>query len=83
MDLAYTAAYFTMDVISEIAYGEPFGHLKNDKDVFGYLQQQHTALPFLILLGTVPSLISWVHRWPLKLLLPSEKDKFGLGYMVG
>lgn len=70
-------------MISEISYGEPFGHLKQDKDVLGYLEQQQSALPVLVILGTMPGLIKWVHRWPFALLLPSEKDKFGFGYMLG
>ncbi|KAM7218509.1 putative cytochrome P450 [Rhypophila decipiens] len=83
IDFSCTATYFTLDVISEIAYGEPFGHLNEDKDVFGYIKQMHDSLPALILLGTVPGLIKWVHRWPSTLFLPNEKDKFGMGYMIG
>ncbi|KAK3312235.1 cytochrome P450 [Apodospora peruviana] len=77
------ASYFTLDVISEIAYGEPFGFLKNDQDMFGYLEQSHKALPFMIVLGTLPGLSNWKDMWPLSLLMPSEKDKFGMGYMLG
>ncbi|KAM7207839.1 Pisatin demethylase 13 [Naviculisporaceae sp. PSN 640] len=83
VDFSNIASYFTMDVISEIAYGEPFGHLKQDKDVLGYIEQQKASLPVLIILGSMPGLMKLFDHWPFTLLLPSEADKFGLGYMVG
>jgi len=51
--------------------------------MFGYIAQSHKAMPLMVILGTVPGLTKWLNKWPMRLLMPSEKDKFGMGFMVG
>lgn len=38
MDLGQKGQFFTLDVISDLAFGEPFGYLKEDDDVFDYIK---------------------------------------------
>jgi hypothetical protein len=35
MDMAYVSQYFTLDVLSTIAFGEPFGYMAANKDLWG------------------------------------------------
>jgi hypothetical protein len=35
MDMAHVSQYFTLDVMSTIAFGEPFGYMAANKDLWG------------------------------------------------
>jgi len=35
MDMAHVSQYFTLDVLSTIAFGEPFGYMAANKDLWG------------------------------------------------
>jgi hypothetical protein len=35
MDMAHISQYFTLDVLSTIAFGEPFGYMAANKDLWG------------------------------------------------
>ena len=37
IDFAHRSQFFTLDVISQIAYSEPFGFLANDKDMHNFI----------------------------------------------
>ena len=82
MDMASKMAYLTLDVISAVGLGQPFGDLKSDSDVNDYLHAAETGLHIgnsAFGLGT---------RWLLSLpiigpaISPSEKDKTGFGKMM-
>ncbi|KAL4916479.1 cytochrome P450 [Aspergillus aurantiobrunneus] len=82
MDLAKKAQYFTLDVISSVGLGKPFGMLQSDSDIDSYLQSSeeglaigHTALA----LG-----ISWLPQVPYigRFLAPSPQDPTGFGKMM-
>ncbi|KAK0621927.1 cytochrome P450 [Bombardia bombarda] len=83
IEFSTRVGFLPLDVISEVAFGEPFGFLKNDKDMFDYLHQMDQALPFIVLFTTIPGLYKWKDRWPLKKFMPNEKDEFGMGRMQG
>lgn len=44
MDLAITIAYLTMDVITDLAFGAPFGYIKEDKELFNYFRELELGL---------------------------------------
>lgn len=84
MDFARIAQYFALDVISDIAFGQPFGFLESDSDVHDYIKTQEALLPIFEWLSTFPSLerltrIGWVS----KLVMPKPTDKKGLGRLMG
>jgi hypothetical protein len=83
VDFAPKTQYFTLDVISEIAFGEAFGNLEADDDVASYIKASEELMPFIVFLGIFPWLARMVYSWPCKYLLPTDKDEIGLGKLMG
>lgn len=83
VDFAPKSAFFTLDVISDLALGTPLGNLEADKDVLSYIKTMEETFPILILLGTFPSLAKVFFSWPFTSLLPSNTDKVGMGKLMG
>ncbi|KAL8737957.1 MAG: hypothetical protein Q9181_001179 [Wetmoreana brouardii] len=82
MDLAAKIQYLTLDVISAVGLGQPFGDLRADADVNDYLKSSEEGLMISnISLGLG---ISWLRDVPLlgKAISPSEKDERGFGKMM-
>jgi len=73
-----------IDIITDIACGEPFGFLAQDTDVHGYIATQLKLIPIFEWLSTLPAL-DRVIRIPLisKLAMPTPKDKSGIGQLMG
>lgn len=81
-DFGRIAQYFTLDVISDLAYSEAFGCLKEDRDTYGYIEAVEQNMPFIMLVSTMPKL-GWVLRTGiLKAFMPSEKDDLGFGRVL-
>ena len=57
MDLSRTLSYFTLDVISQIAFGVAFGFLEKDEDPFGYIANLQEFLPAIMLFGAYTCLL--------------------------
>lgn len=56
-DLARTVQYFTIDVISDLAFGKAFGDLAKDEDVHGYIRALEDSLSVVLALTLWPKLI--------------------------
>ena len=82
IDFAHRSQFFTLDVISQIAYSEPFGFLANDKDMHNIICIMQESIPVAGILFTIPWLAKAIYHWPLRRLLPSEDDEIGLGRMM-
>ena len=84
MDLARKTQYFTLDVITKIAFGEPFGNIEHDRDTHRYLQSTEEMMVPVILLGSVP-LFRWLitFEWIAKLAFPTGKEAVGMGKILG
>jgi hypothetical protein len=84
MDMARKAAFFTMDVITDVAFAKPFGNLTNDEDMYRYIQSTEEMLPIMLMMTAVPALSTFFQiSWVSKLLFPSDKDNTGLGKLIG
>ncbi|KAL2880314.1 hypothetical protein SGCOL_004363 [Colletotrichum sp. CLE4] len=84
MDLGRTAQYFTLDVITRVAYGKEFGYLTTDSDVHDYISTTEAAIPILQLCSEVPWLASVMFSKPvLGAVGPKHTDKSGLGKLMG
>jgi hypothetical protein len=83
MDFGEKASFFTLDVISELAFGQAFGYLENDADVYDYLKITKTFIPIMMVIANVPSLADLLHSRYFRGLLPSESDKLGFGAFIG
>lgn len=83
-DLAPLCSYLTMDVITKLGFGEEFGYLKREEDVFGFLQEFREANWLMGIASDLPYLrnvlfSSWFLRW----LGPKKTDKKGFGKLLG
>lgn len=83
IDLGRVTSYFTLDVISKIAFGQTFGFLDNDEDPFGYIENLATFLPAIIVFGVYTELTNILRIPLLKYALPKSTDKRGLGRVMG
>ena len=55
-DLARKVTFFTLDAISKVAFGQSFGFLDKDEDIFGYIKQIRQMLPILMFFTVYPEL---------------------------
>ncbi|KAF2734130.1 cytochrome P450 [Polyplosphaeria fusca] len=83
MDFAQKAQYFTLDVISALAFGQAFGYMEHDDDPFDYIQITKAYIPFMLVLANVPSLADLLHSRFFRSALPKESDKLGFGAFIG
>jgi len=83
IDFAEKASFFTLDVISDLAFGNAFGYLDQDADVYDYLKMTKTFIPIMVTLGNLPWLASLLQSRLLRGLMPSESDKLGFGAFIG
>lgn len=83
MDFGQKAQFFTLDVISDLAFGKPFGFLEQDADVYDYIKIVDSYLPAMVVMASVPSLARLTHTKMLRGLLPKETDKIGFGAFIG
>ncbi|KAJ4300826.1 hypothetical protein N0V90_002914 [Kalmusia sp. IMI 367209] len=83
MDLARIAQYLTLDVISDIGFGQAFGDLASNSDVDAYIKSSEQGL-FAISLTCASGLLP-ILQWPpiARFVGPSEKDKSGIGKVLG
>lgn len=83
MDFGRKAQYFTLDVISSVAYGKPFGYMSTDSDLYEYIENIEKTLPAVLIATIFPS-VNWILRQDIvQKYLPSEKDPVGFGKIVG
>ncbi len=82
VDLAQKIQYFTLDVISDLAFGKPLGFISQDADPYDYLEATDASMPVLSFLGNTPWLARLLHSPPLRRFLPSERDKGGFGALI-
>ncbi|PHH91604.1 hypothetical protein CDD83_11008 [Cordyceps sp. RAO-2017] len=78
-DFGRKAQFFTLDVISDLAFGKPFGDLATDSDVHEYISTMEANMPNIILTSSLPWLLALLSSPLFRWMLPSEKDVIGLG----
>ncbi|KAJ5092657.1 cytochrome P450 [Penicillium alfredii] len=83
LDIGQITSYFTMDVITKLAFGQEFGYLE-EKDLHGFLQEVHDLWPQMSLSADVPWIRRFIFSRPfLKLFGPRATDKHGFGALMG
>jgi hypothetical protein len=84
LDFAPLSRFFTLDVITRLAYGEPFGHLDEGTDVYGWVEQVDTMMKIMGVTLDVPFIRSiCFSRVVLGLFGPKPTDKWGIGKVMG
>jgi hypothetical protein len=82
MDFGRKAQFFTLNVISSIAFGSPFGYLTVDKDINDFIEKSDESMEAIGMVTVLPW-INWVLQTRLvKRYLPSGKDPIGFGKVV-
>ncbi|UQC82541.1 cytochrome P450 [Colletotrichum lupini] len=82
-DFGLKAQYFTLDVISDLTFGEPFGDVASDSDVHEYIRTSEQNMPNVVLAAVLPWLLALLSSPLLRCLLPSDKDAIGFGKTIG
>jgi hypothetical protein len=70
VDFALKTQFFTLDVISDLAFGKPFGYIDQDGDVFDYIKITSSLIPALTVLINIPSLAKVLHSRLFRSSLP-------------
>lgn len=83
MDLGEKGQYFTLDVISHLAYGKAFGYLEQDRDPYDYINLSQACLSRNWILLHFPLVTRILQSRLLKRLAPKETDKLGFGAFIG
>lgn len=84
VDMARLAQYFTLDVLSQIAFGDAFGYLEANKDLYEYNRTSIEFMPILELITNHPSIRSVLSSRPVQALVaPKGTDKVGQGRIIG
>jgi hypothetical protein len=83
LDLARITTFFTLDVISTVAFGKSFGFLVIDDDPFEYLKQLHVFLPAIMTVSVFPEVQSLMRLPLMQRLAPKATDVTGLGKIMG
>ena len=83
VDFANVPSYFTLDVITSLAFGEPWGFLATNSDVNDHMKTFEDMGNFIALSSDV----SWIGKLAgsdiaLKLFGPKITDKVGAGKMM-
>lgn len=80
LDLARGMQYLTLDIISTVSLGEPFGFVSRDEDLYEYIGTMTDNFPAMTFMSAVPTL-SRIMRIPAvqRLVAPSVKDRIGMG----
>ncbi|KAH8205388.1 hypothetical protein TruAng_000467 [Truncatella angustata] len=82
-DLSQVIRYFTLDVITRLSYGEPFGFLDAEGDLYNYTNSVDRLIMALSLATDLP-MLRWIIFSPLLIgFLPKSTDDNGLGKVLG
>jgi hypothetical protein len=82
-DFGRKAQYYTLDVIADLGYGEPFGFVSRDEDCFDYLATTEKSFAMFLSVTIYPWLYNVLSSRVFKSLLPTEKDRTGFGKLMG
>jgi hypothetical protein len=83
MDLARKMAFFTMDVTTDIAFGQCWGCLAKDEDIDKWFESSELMLPNAIMVSTIPWLAKLFQILVIgRHVMPSDKDKIGAGRLL-
>lgn len=83
MEIGRKIQYVTMDILSDVAFSERFGFVEADEDLWQYISILEGNLHWIVAFGAIPWSVD-VMRWKIfRTFLPTEKDLFGLGRVIG
>jgi hypothetical protein len=81
-DLVHIIRYFTMDAITALAYGEPFGYLDANEDLFEFNKQVQGLQKLVGTLLNTPILRTLINSPLAPGFMPKITDKKGMGRLI-
>ena len=83
-DMALVSTFFTLDILSHIAFGDAFGFLEANEDLYNFNELANRFFGVMELIVNHPTLRELIQSWPIqKLLAPKGTDEFGQGRIIG
>lgn len=83
-DFSEKTQYFTMDSLTDMAFGFPFGFLTEDKDLYDYNKSSTEFFPVMELATNIPVIWDIVSSRMMHALAgPKPEDRKGLGAIIG
>ena len=84
LDFSKVAQYYTLDVVTDIAFGKPFGYLETNDDLYDYHSTFAQQAPMISIINSMPSVSRFLNQdWAKKFWAPTSKDKAGVGKLMG
>ncbi|KAK6841133.1 hypothetical protein PG987_001993 [Apiospora arundinis] len=84
LDFGPMSSYFTVDVITRLAFGKEFGFLAEESDKYNFLHELTALWPRMATSADVPWIRALLFSTPvLKLIGPKPRDKTGFGALMG
>ncbi|KAK8062767.1 BcABA1- cytochrome P450 monooxygenase [Apiospora hydei] len=84
LDFGPMSSYFTVDVITRLAFGKEFGFLAEESDKYNFLTELTALWPRMATSADVPWIRAVLFSKPvLKLMGPKGRDKTGFGALMG
>ncbi|GAB1312517.1 hypothetical protein MFIFM68171_02727 [Madurella fahalii] len=82
-DIATMAQYFTLDSIARVAFGQEFGLVCQEKDIYGHIDMLYEVAPASVFVSGVPYLRAIMgSNLVLTVAGPKPTDKRGLGRIM-
>jgi hypothetical protein len=83
VDIAQKIQFFTLDVISDLAFGQAFGYVEQDADVFDFIKITRSFFPVALVMANLPAVVTILHSRLFRGILPKETDSIGFGAFIG
>lgn len=82
-DLVWIIRFFTMDAVTALAYGEPFGYMETNEDLFGFNKQVQDGAKVMSVIVDTPFLRNLFKSPLLSPFMPKASDAKGVGRLIG
>ncbi|KAK8137102.1 hypothetical protein PG984_005042 [Apiospora sp. TS-2023a] len=84
LNFGHLSSYFTVDVITRLAFGKEFGFLAEETDKYNFLHELAALWPRMAAAADVPWIRTLIFSKPsLQLIGPKPRDKSGFGALMG
>ncbi|KIW24422.1 uncharacterized protein PV07_10136 [Cladophialophora immunda] len=83
MDFAKLAGYFTLDILTQIAFGQAIGFLIKNEDLYDYHKSSAAFYPIMEMSSNHPTILAFLNSRLMQGAAPKPTDKIGFGAIVG
>ena len=84
LDWGYLASYFSIDSITDIAFSQPIGDLKENKDKWNFLHNTEDNIKSMTFFTIYPEILNIIPLWVMvKFLAPHPDDNSPFGMVMG